>query len=322
LPDQLYGWGEEPDSLERAQTEVLFLLASSLRSSWLDLYTATRYFNGTWVRYIEHIAKIFSEQAASISACGNVIHLWSQFENVLDVQQSPAEVRSIFARVRLGIEDRLQAGGDPLLYLAECNLRACEAVQGLLKGFGIDDPVVCAVPVHLIRDEHGKQPLASTFPGKAEIRWAIQAKPRAFWAALAAQSILEHEYLSHLVPRSPSLSPYVREEWLMAVLLQDIHRRSDADNNLVWYLRQKLGEWGDLKLWRLQDAASVMISHESYSKVYVNFNRELLTLPIGPDTAARVDRILEALNAARPEVWRRLLGGSWDGSIAGFPEFP
>ncbi|HEV2856142.1 MAG TPA: hypothetical protein VHC97_25360 [Thermoanaerobaculia bacterium] len=322
MPDRLYDWGEEFDALERAQTEVLFLLASSLRASWPDLYAATRYFNGTWVRYVEHIAKIFSEQVASISARANVINLWSQFENVLDVQQSPAEVRSIFARVRLEIETRLRDGGDPLLYLAQCNVRACEAVEDLLKGFGIDDPAVRAVPVLLIRDEHGKQPLASTFPGKAEIRWAIQAKPRALWAALAAQSILEHEYLSHLAPRSPSLSPYVREEWLMAVLLLDIHRRSDADNNLLWYLRQRLGEWGELKLWRLQDAASVMSSHESSSRVYVSFNRELLTMPIGPDTAARVDRILEALNTARPEAWRRLLGGSWDGSIAGFPGFP
>jgi len=319
LENRLCGWGEEPDALERAQAEVLFLLASSLRSSWFDLYMATRFFHGTWVQYGEGIVEVFCKEIASVSARANAAHLWTQFEDTLLVRNSPMEVKSIFDRVRRGIEDRLRNGGDPLLYLEDCNFHACVAVHSLLKEFGIEDPAVREVPVLLVRDAHGEQPLACTIPGKTEIRWAFQHKARAFWAALAAQSVLEHEYLSHLAPRSLLLSPSVREEWLMAVLLLEVQGRSNADHRLLWYLRYRLGEIGELTMLRLPDAANTMSSRESYRKIYARFNRELLTLPTDPGAAARADEILEFLDTAPPEVWGRLLENSWDGSIAGFP---
>lgn len=319
--DQLYGWGEEPDALELAQAEVLFLLADSLRSSWPDLYEATRHFNGTWVRYVNGVAEVFRKDIASVSARDDAAVLWSQFEKTLLVQKSPAEVRVILDQVGRGIRDRLRNGNDPLLYLVECNVRACKAVHDLLKSFGVEEPALRPVPVLLVRDAHrGRSPLAWTMHGKAEIRWALQHKPRAFWAALAVQLVLEHEYLSHLAPRSLLLSPFVREEWLMAVLLLDIQRRSNADHRLFWYLRYRLGEIGELTMLRLPDAASTMTSHELYHPIYRRFNRELLSLPADPVAAARADEILEFLDTAPPEVWGRLLGGSWDGSIAGFPQ--
>ncbi len=235
------------------------------------------------------------------------------------VQNSPAEVKSVFGRVRRGIEDCLWSGGDPLLSLAECNVQACEAVHNLLKRFGIEAPTVRAVPIFLFRDAHGEQPLACTIPGKTEIRWAVQHTTRAFWAALAAPSVLEHEYLSHLAPRSLLLSPSVREEWLMAVLLLEVQRRSNADHRLLWYLRYRLGEVGELTMLRLPDAASTMSSSEPYRQIYARFNRELLTLPSDPGTATRADEILQFLDTAPPEAWGRLLESSWDGRIAGFP---
>ncbi|HKV10409.1 MAG TPA: hypothetical protein VJ725_19870 [Thermoanaerobaculia bacterium] len=318
---QLVGWGEEPGALELAQAEVLFLLAGSLRNSWPDLYKATRYFNGTWVQYINGIAEVFRKDIAAVSSRADVVFLWSQFEKTLLVQKSPKEVRALLDQVGQEIGDRLGNGGDPLLDLAERNVRACTAVRGLLKSFGVEQTILLPVPVLLIPDAHrGQSPLAWTMPGRTEIRWALQREPRAFWAALAVQSVLEHEYLSHLAPKSHLLSPSVREEWLMAVLLLDVQRRSNADHRLLWYLRYRLGGIGELTMLRLPDAASTMSSYEPYSKVYRRFNRELLSLPADPGAAARADEILELLDTSPPEVWGRLLGGSWDGSIAGFPQ--
>lgn len=104
----------------------------------------------------------------------------------------------------------------------------------------------------------------------------------------------------------------------MAVLLLEVQGRSNADHRLLWYLRYRLGEIGELTMLRLPDAASTMSSRDSYRRVYARFNRELLTLPADSRAATRADEILEFLDTVPPEAWGRLLD-SWDGSIAGFP---
>jgi hypothetical protein len=55
------------------------------------------------------------------------------------------------------------------------------------------------------------------------IRWALQPIPYALKALLLIESILAHEYLSHLIPRNSYFDQSVREGWLTATLVETIH---------------------------------------------------------------------------------------------------
>ena len=319
MPALLYEWDKTFDSpLQKAQAEVLFLLAGGLRRLWPDLYETTRDFRGTWVGYVEGIAEDFCNEVHRVSSRSAAADIWARFELTGLVKQSPPKVRSIFDQVHRQIEDHLKESREPLLYLVECNSRACAAIRDLLQGLEVEGLDTSEARLLMVYDEHGGSPLSSTYLGKGPIHWAVQPKPRAFWAALAAQSVLEHEYLSHLVPRSQSLSPSVREEWLMEVLLLDTKRRSNADHSLLWYLLYSLREVRELKHSNLPNVAYAMVSTEPYRTVYRRFNRELLTLPTDPHVAKRVDQILKALDAMPPEGAGQLFA-RWNGSIAGFP---
>jgi hypothetical protein len=325
LPDLLYDWDETFDSpLQKTQAEVLFLLVGGLRKFWLELYATTRFSRGTWVAYVKDIVEDFCKEingvegVSGVSCRSDATDLWSRFQRAGLVKRAPSEVRSVFDQVRGEIEKRLREDTDPLLYLVESNTKACAAVSELLRNLGIKDLTVPEARLLIVRAEEDMPPLASTYCGKGPIHWTFQHQPRTFWAALAAQSVLEHEYLSHLVPRSQSLSQMVRENWLVAVLVLDVLRRSRADHGLLYHLLNNLHELQGSWLSSLPDVAEVMMSTQSYRRAYVGFNRELLTRPIDPGLAERVDRILIALDETRLED-REQLFTSWDGSIAGFP---
>jgi hypothetical protein len=62
-----------------------------------------------------------------------------------------------------------------------------------------------------------------------EIGWKLQLAEHAFYGALIPDMILEHEYLSHLLPTNTYLSDAVREIWLTTSLFWE-HRNAPQDD--------------------------------------------------------------------------------------------
>src|SRR5947209_2132000 len=241
---------KEFDALDRARAEVLFLITGGLSSSWDGLFRATRFLDGTWVQYVDTVAAVLKDQEKGVSTRVHASDLWCLVEGSLLVKNSPEDVRSIFRRVGEAIAETLQREIDPFLYLDECNARACAAVRELVKKLGVENGGIEVVPLTILLDEGGRKPVAATTLLERGIYWAFDGRPRTLFAAVAAQSVLEHEYLSHLAPRSDSLSPLVREEWLMVLLLFDIRSRkaNEAAYSAVYQLRQNLGALGKVTL--------------------------------------------------------------------------
>jgi hypothetical protein len=297
------------DTLDTAQAEVLFLIAGSLSSFWDLLFRATRLYKGTWVQYVEGVAGLLKSQEGGISTRAQASDLWHIFEVSLLVKNSPEEVRSVVRRAGEDLAKKLQSETDPFLYLEECNARACVAVRELLDKLGVEDRGIEVVPLNILLDQEGKAPVAATSSLEREINWTLDRRPRSLFAAVAAQSVLEHEYLSHLAPRSDALTPLVREEWLMALLLFDIRDRNanDAAFSAVYYLWRNLNALGEVTRPELSLAAAKM--EYAHYDLYIRFNREILNLPSDKAAAARLDEVVDYIGNASEDDLRRLFTG-------------
>jgi len=68
---------------------VLFLIAGSLSSSWDPLYRATRFFDDTWVQYVDGVAEELQSQGKNVRTRAHASDLWHRFEGSLLVKNSP-----------------------------------------------------------------------------------------------------------------------------------------------------------------------------------------------------------------------------------------
>jgi hypothetical protein len=77
--------------------------------------------------------------------------------------------------------------------------------------------------VEIFYDVEAKHFCAGSSKIARRIRWALQPVPYALKALLLIESILAHEYLSHLIPRNSYFDQSIREGWLTATLVETIH---------------------------------------------------------------------------------------------------
>jgi hypothetical protein len=164
------------------------------------------------------------------------------------------------------------------------------------------------IPIRISWDQYGVRASASSSRTAREITWTFQHFARALWSALAAEPVLQHEYLSHLVPRNPDLSSRVREGWLMEALMAEIRDGGpdgQLDLRLLKYLRERLGadpELGDLaaygSLGLLDTAVFIRIRNPA---LFWGVTREMLAMEPGAEAARQVDEVLRELEAKRDQ---------------------
>jgi hypothetical protein len=213
-------------------------------------------------------------------------------------------------------------------YLDAVHEEALQSLGRILGNLGVegDSPQPAQLRVLFEQDLQCFQPrvcpCASSQRQPPRIDWFLWRNPAsAFWSIMSLGVILEHEYLSHLVPRSPLPAP-IQEGWLVGLLKSDLRNRHASqpwavamgERGLLARLeRELLGATGGA--WKPDQAIALEMlfgalwagwSHESRT-----ITRELLA---GDLTAGVLGMVVEALQrlAGFDDARRTaLLGGDW-----------
>ena len=178
-------------------------------------------------------------------------------------------------------------------------------------------------PVVIDYDETGRQFCASSSPLRGEIHWALQPFRHSLFGAMVVAHILEHEYVSHLIPRNQHLSKGVQEVFLVETLeeehrndIQQDARNRNAEMKLDGWFRHLLEEHschlGQSNRAELRDFKGVATRMRLKSKSdFWKMTSEILHLPEGGD-AELVDKVIKALSA-RPDDEAGQLAIPWRG---------
>jgi len=303
-----------------AQVDALLLLAASLHAHRVDLQAAS----DSWHSQIARLANRFGELIEFLDDRNEILEIWRSFAVTLRLTDPQDSVRSAWAQVGTELRARLRAGGDPLSYLEEANERAHQRIRSLLDRLGAGD-LLSAEPaqVILLWDRNNKKAAASTSRSSGEISWTIQHADRTLWAALAAEPVLQHEYLSHLAPRDPSLSSGIQEGWLVEVLLialSDSGPAGIADEfcfKRLQTLLEKL-ELGNPYLSGPRDfqpLALVMFGRNN--GLFWRFTREVLEMEPKQEGAKQVDEVFREMKRKGKTEMGRIFESAGEAGIEG-----
>jgi hypothetical protein len=320
LPGLLPEYGEGFDHKARApQFAVLFLLASALRKIQGDLFNATRGLQPRLPDYISMLASKFADpRAVSVrTEPKDALLSWDSFAADQLEAKVPKIVQDLFAQGRATLDELLHADFDPRRYLAEANESARATVEALARRIGLADriPLEPAL-IRICWREGGDFRWPSTAVEGRQITWVFQNHPLAMWTAMLAQVILQHEYLSHLLPRSDSLSSVVREGWLMWVLEGEVANSSGVELGVLEHVRYRMDGLGSpLAFPELRAVVEVMsIKRED---LYWSLTHDLLALPPGPESAEYADAVLNGLMTLVMLNLRQLRSFLDDSSLTG-----
>jgi hypothetical protein len=242
---------------------------------------------------------------------------WESFTANQRGAKVPKKVQRLLAQGRATLQKLLRAGFDPLRYLAEADEKARTAVEALAKRIGLTDriPIEPAQIRICWREGEGFR-WPSTTVEERQITWVFQNHPSAMWAAMLAQIILQHEYLSHLLPRSDSLSNTVREGWLMWVLEGEVAKSSRVESGVLEYVHYRLDGLGDpLAFLELRPVVDVMFYKRE--DLYWSLTHDLLALAPGLEPAEQADAVLNGLMTLVSLNLQQLYQFLEDSSLAG-----
>jgi hypothetical protein len=292
LPAPLPELGEGFDFKGREpQLAVLFLLASAFRRVQEDLLTATSSLRPGLVDYVSALASAFVDAINIQHDPADALLSWDSFTARERAKKVPPKVQELFASGRETIEEALLAGFDPRRYLVDVNERARAAVEALATRIGLTgSPPIEPASMTISWKEHRDFIWPST--GGRTIAWVFQHHRSAVWSAVLAEVILQHEYLSHLLPRSDSLSETIREGWLMETLHEEIRARGKpSDLRVFMHVRDKLN--GLPRSESLAWVADTMLLVRE--DLYWNLTRDVLAELPGHNPKGRADLVLRFL---------------------------
>jgi hypothetical protein len=235
--------------------------------------------------------------------------VWASFIADPAVKRLPGPssltIRAMGRRVAADAVSANAGTGRQILWAA--NLRArrwiVERFLPHLSGVNFDP-----APVVIDYDEVGTQFCAFTSPLRGEIHWTLQPFRHSLFGATVVSRILEHEYLSHLIPRNQQLSKGIREVFLVETLeeehrddtKQDARNRNAESKLDVWFrdlLEQHSYHMGQSNRVELRDYKGVATWLRRKSKPdFWKMTSEILYLPEGGD-AELVDKVIKALSA-------------------------
>ncbi|HEY0514621.1 MAG TPA: hypothetical protein VGH73_22150 [Thermoanaerobaculia bacterium] len=305
MPGLLPEFGEGFDSKAREpQFAVLFLLASAFREVQEDLLSATSDLRPGLVDYTSALASAFADAIYMQTEPVDALLTWDSFTARQRARKAPQKVQELLANGRETIQAALHAGFDPRRYLADANQRARAAIGTLATRIGLaGQTTVELAPIRISWKESRDFLWPST--GGRKIAWVFQYKHAALWAAVLAEIILQHEYLSHVLPRSDSLSETVREGWLMETLHVEVRERgSPADLRTFMHVRDSLN--GLPRSEPLAWVTDMMLLVRE--DLYWSLTRDLLAEPPGYQPEGRGDVVLRFLEGlTRPGQRREFL---------------
>jgi hypothetical protein len=274
------------------------------------------------------LADILADQMKRrlITDITDALGVWRAFVSDPEVRRLPGPssriIRAMGQRVATDAVSANAGMGRQILWAA--NLQAERWIAGNLlphlSGIQIDP-----APLVIDYDEAGTKFCAFTSPLRGEIHWTLQPFRHSLFGTTVVSRVLEHEYLSHLIPLNQQLSKGVREVFLVETLAEE-HRNDPKQNAANGRAESKLDVWfrylleehsykaGQFSRVELRDYEGVATRLRLRSKVdFWKMTGEILDLPDNGD-ADSVDKVIKALRAMPDEdahqvaiPWRGLI---------------
>jgi hypothetical protein len=309
-------------SIARAHLEIFLLLADALNPSLVDLFLADR---DGWNKIIEILAKTVVDQLPHMDAVSDVGKIWNQFMNVAQIsKQLQAKPKAILQRVGVRLRALGRTRNHSLKYIGRANDEAIAWIKALGGQVQISRLAKAQqVPVRVYYDPEAVEYCASSNVLVGEIGWKLQIKEYAFFGALIPDMLIEHEYISHMLPNNHSLSKGVREIWLTEALFR-VHRNSPIDPNLkavkrfLWLkFRADLAKHfhflgGEREVYGRQEidgTAKNSFFHDP--DAFWSLTQAILEIADSEDDAAIVDSLLETLAGLDDTRLKEALRAQW-----------
>lgn len=301
----------------RACVDVLLLMAAAVRLHFPELLNGQEADEPpAWHAVLAVLANILFQEmrAKRITSIVHANDVWNQF-------MANGVVRDLGTTGKKAIHD----AGDKVLadaipgnagigtdILWDANIRAENWIRNRILPH-MDSTEFAIAPLVIDFDEAGTQFCASSSPLLREIHWTLHPFEHSLFGAMVAPRVLEHEYVSHLIPRNQYLSKGVREVWLVETLEEE-HRndtlprsQSATDNKLQGWFRLLLEQHfirnGRVSQVSLQDfeQAAVRVRRKSEPDFW-KMSSEILNLRNSALAAEDVDRLLKILHVSRDNI--------------------
>jgi len=213
-----------------AKLSVLIIIASAFRSHLTDLMTAADRDGAPpeGMQIVDAMAETLSSQIGAIRTLSAAPVVWTQFRGRLAVAWSlRAQTAQVLEQIEHDLTIQANAGNPHFAenFLHAANLRAAEWISEYILP-KVGRPTVAPAPLHVSYDQKAERFCASSSRLAGTIGWILQPCKHTFYAALICERVLEHEYLSHLLPGNLKLSKGIREVWLMETLEEE-HRNDE-----------------------------------------------------------------------------------------------
>lgn len=225
-------------SIPKAQFDVLLALAAAMAPSLPSLAAVA----ANWRKVVAAVAVILARQTGHIKTTSHGISIWKTALEDLEIEQlTPAAVEvldSISSRLRAIVLDPEVGKG----WLDTSHGAAISWIRNLGVQRGLARlQHATPVSIHVRFDSTGIEYCASSSRLGQQLGWSFQQVERALYGALILDMFLQHEYLSHMLPRNTFLSRDVREVWLCAALFLESERQLEDPNELQvrWFLWEK-----------------------------------------------------------------------------------
>jgi len=308
----------------RACVDALLLIGQAMRAHFPDLLEICEGNHGSspaWDELLGALAHILFQEmrAKNIRDITHARDVWKQFMAGLTVQRLPpsggAALREVGKKIT---RDAVGANaGIGLDILEKANQQAESWTRQRILPY-LQDTSLEVAPLVIDFDEAGTQYCASSSPLSGEIHWTLQPFEHSLYGAMVVPQLLEHEYVSHLLPRNQYLSLGVREVFLVEALEEE-HRDNPGSNPQVFDAEMKLAVWFREKLEQhfqrnhqtsraeLRDFENVAIRFRGKSNAdFWKMTSEILLLPDGEAESGMVDDALKMLRWRKDHIVDRL----------------
>jgi hypothetical protein len=253
-----------------ARVDVLLLLGRAVRLHFPE-FRAAQDANGPPAPYevLRILADILADQMKRhlITDITDALGVWASFtaDPAVTKLAGPSSriIRAMGKRVASDAISANAGMGKQILWAANLQARRWIVERFLPHLSGVKfDPA----PVVIDYDEAGMRFCAFTSPLRGEIHWTLQPFRHSLFGATVVPRILEHEYVSHFIPRNQKLSKGIREVFLVETLeeehrndLKQDARNRNAEMKLDVWFREQPGRIARLQRSCHTDAAEVEI---------------------------------------------------------------
>jgi len=222
----------------RARLDVILLLADALRPA---LQPLQQLFPADWIELVKSLNAVLIAEIGRVSVARQALNIWAQFSASIQVSQLDNRATQLLQAAEQRLHSQLTVNDHALRYLEQAHAQSLAWLHSTAQRRSLN--ALTKISPALLRvyyDPQGTEYCASSSRITGEIGWKLQLVEHAFYGALIPDMILEHEYLSHLVPANAFLSRGVREVWLSSALFRE--HRNDKANGADRLLKTELWE--------------------------------------------------------------------------------